>query len=252
MATSGTLLGLVTAFCQTRGLVVPAAVISSQDQTITQIRRVLLEGIRELADEADWKCQQLLTPAFAHANGTNYLAYDLAITLPDYKWMVPQTIFETTTRLPVAGPLSEQQRSFLITQGVAPAQYSFWIGPSQSAGGQGLYVYPYSAAARFQFQYQSNYPIIGVAGSVYTAKETYSDDTDLCVFPARLLLGDLNWRWNYKKGFPYAEEKASFERMKANLDATEAGMGKLSMDGGNPNSKVVGPGLLIAAGSWPL
>lgn len=244
---SSSLLSIIGDFFERQDMVRPVAVITSQDQTVKQARRILQEGIRELQERDDWKCLQILNPTIAPLNNpTTWLAVDLESSIPAYKWMIPGTLWETTTRLPVAGPLSEQDRSQMLTMQVTPAQYSFWIGPG--AGGNALYIYPYSATARFQFQYQSQYAILDYLAG--TPKEAYTNDGDLCMFPTRILMADLNWRWNKSKGLPYAEELRAFETMVANLEANQQPAYAIRLDGGGPNDRFAGPGLLIPAGSW--
>jgi hypothetical protein len=242
---SSSLLTLVGDFFERQDLVRPTAVVNSTDQTVKQVRRILQEGIRELQERDDWKMLQVLSGVLSHANGTGYLAYDLEATLPDYKWMIPDTIWETTTRIPIAGPLNEADRSQMLTMAVTPAQYSFWFGPGTM--GNAIYIYPYSATMRFQFQYQSQYAIVS---SLLVPKEAWTADTDLCLFPTRLLEADLNWRWNKSKGLPYAEELRAFETMVANLTANQQPTKGVDMGGGGPYNRFVGPGLLIPAGSW--
>jgi hypothetical protein len=243
---SSSLLTLIGDFFERQEMVRPAAVIGSTDQTVKQARRILQEGIRELQERDDWKMLQVLSPLITHANGTNFLAYDLEANIPAYKWMIPTTMWETLTRIPVAGPLNEMDRSQMITMQVTPAQYSFWYGPGTK--GNALYIYPYSATPRFQFQYQSLFAIIDVS---LVPKEAFTADTDMSLFPDRILQADLNWRWLKSKGLPYAEEMRSFEIMVANLESNQQPMGAINMGGrGAYADRFMGPGLLIPAGSW--
>jgi hypothetical protein len=282
-----TVLSIMQKFCRRRSLTVPSAVVTSTDQTITQALELMMEGVEELANMSDWKCMQLQVAPFYHqgqyTTPTSYIALDMSFGMGDFKWIIPGTFWCTSTRLPVAGPLSEAQAQQMQVLQVTPAQYSYWIGQGQS--GDALYIYPRAASSvLFQFMYQTTWPWVtvtttyippgpmltvapkrpgvpdpnppGITGGNYTTyavKQYVTADTDLCLFPDHLVLADLKWRWNYVKGLPYAEDKDAFDRMLANFDSSESPGKILHMDPKWSNeSKAIGPGLLIAAGSWPI
>ena len=113
------LLTIVQDFCKRAGIPVPPVAAGSTDDTTVQVVALLNEGIQDLCDR--YSLQQLMTSCtFQHANGTDYLAFDLA-ALPDWKYNEPLTIWDTETRLPLRGVATVQEWQQIITMQVAPA-----------------------------------------------------------------------------------------------------------------------------------
>jgi hypothetical protein len=63
------------------------------------------------------------------------------------------------------------------------------------------------AGETISYEYQSTNWIIAATG---TTKSAWTDDTDICRLPDRLLELSLIWRWKRAKGLDYAEEMANF------------------------------------------
>lgn len=239
-----TTLELVTEFAKRQGLPQPSSVVAATDDTTQQIHGLLNEGITSLVDRFEWEHIRVKI-TFQHAGGSDYTALDLGASYPDFKYIIPRTLWDETGRLEVAGPLSESEwRETTIMLG-APARYSFRMY------GRKLRIYPAPnplASITFGLEYATRYGVYDPVNA--TSTEFYTLDTSYPKLPSYLILADLRWRWRQAKGLPYAEDMRTCEEMIVNLQGRD-GEGMLYLDarGGAPN---VGPGLLVPAGSWNL
>lgn len=245
------LLNLVSEFCKRQSLPIPPSVTNAQDADTQQIWGLLNEGAMDLADRYEWQ-QLVLTSTAGFVSAGSGPNQWIAAVLDDsttagspsiavgWKAMLPRTFWETTTRLEVYGPLTEQEWMVTTTMQVQPTRYSFKID------GQNLWIYPYSSTATFTFMYFSRFSVL--TGTTYT--EAYTLDTSQSLLPDRIVLQDVKWRWKAAKGLPYAEDARICEQMIVSSVGRQI-LPWLSLDEPHP-SNIVGPGLLVAAGSWPL
>lgn len=238
-----TILAIAQDFCRRQGIKVPTVVTTSTDETVLQIWGLLNEEVTELAERAEWGWLRTRS-SFNHANGANYLALDLN-GVADYKGLVPDTLWASDIRLPVAGPLTEAQWTQLLLLQMSAAVYNYRV----YAGG--LYIYPVPAvpaSVSFVYEYNSIYPVIAQDG--VTLRPAFTADTDSPRLPDRIVLAGLRWRWKKEKNQAYAEEMRAYEVMVANELGRENAPRSLRLDNPDPDSRIVEPGLLIAAGNW--
>ena len=233
------LLTIVQDFCKRAGIPVPPVAAGSTDDTTVQVVALLNEGIQDLCDR--YSLQQLMTSCtFQHANGTDYLAFDLA-ALPDWKYNEPLTIWDTETRLPLRGVATVQEWQQIITMQVAPAVYTYIVY------GNAIRIYPVPsvpADVLYSFFYQSKNGCIDGT----TTADTYVTDTAMPRLPTYLVEADLKWRWKKEKGLPYAEDMRVAESMLVNA-VGRTPQPVLNLDVGDRNYV---PGIFVSPGSWPL
>lgn len=237
-----TLLQIVQSFARRQGIRVPSAVTTSTDETILQIWGLLDEEVTELADRREWLWLRGQS-SFNHLNGAGYLAYALN-TLPDYKGIVPRTLFSDDSRLPVAGPASDEQWAVMMALSVAPSLYTY-----RSYGGN-LYIYPAPstpASVLFSFEYYSSYPVASSGG---IAKALFTADTDVPRLPDRIVMAGLRWRWKKEKNQPYAEEMRAYEAMLEAEAGRESIPTDIHLDNPDPENATLAPVIVIPAGNW--
>lgn len=268
---------LVQTFCQRQALPRPETVQSAQDDATVQMWALLNEGQMDLADRYNWP--ELIRTAgasnladtgsrvFVHGGGgpdqwqAGYLdegqtavdslsfptgspPHKTGAIAPGFRSIVPETFWETTSRIPVMGPLSPTEWGRVTTFGVQPTRFSYKVTNNL------LWIYPYSATARFTFQYYSRFTVYQVPPNqrAQEAQSTvFTQDTDCSLFPDRIILQDLRWRWRSTKGLPYAEDQRQVEQMILNYIA-RAPAPTIALDDG-PSTSIVGPGLYVAAGN---
>lgn len=236
------LLQITQEFCKRQGLPQTTTVQGSSDDTILQIWGLLNEGMEDISRR--YTLQALRTRYFFnHAAGPGYQALDIINTLPDFKWMYTRTFWDTTSRIEVAGPLSEKEWNQLLVMLIAAARFSYRLM------GNSVLVFPVPSVPAnilYAFEYQSRYPIINVGG---TFQPLFVLDSDMPRFPSDVVLADLKWRWREAKGLPYAEQMRISEEALKQLSAREPAP-DLVLDAPDPDVPLAGPGLLVPAGSW--
>lgn len=234
------ILEIAKEFCRRKGLPLPLTVIGAQDDLTVQIWGLMNEGIQDIASRYNHQQLQIAT-TFQHANGPGYLAYDLSGLL-NFRNIVPQTLWATTTRLPVRGPLSQVEWTTLTSMLVAQSLYSY------IQFGNAIHIFGVpspTTAETFGFMFQSRY---GVASSLGFLQASYSDDTDVPLLPQELILADLKWRYAAAKGLPYAEDQRISEQMLTNAVGGND-QGVLVMDGDDYFGGFP-PGVIVPSGNW--
>jgi hypothetical protein len=238
------LIQLVTEFCQRTSNPVPTVVAGTLDDTTLQIWKLLNEGIQDLSQryqfpELTQKC------LFNHLNGPDYQALDLTneTAVPGYKFMVPQTFWNNSSRLRMDDPCDYPTWQQVINMQITRALYSW------TTFGTSLYIYPVPSplpSVQFSFYYHSRF---GVQSATAVPQLAYLADTDTPRLQSELILADLKWRWKRDKGFPYAEDQRTSEGQLVNLVGREPGQ-QLVLDNPYPNFGAF-PALFIPPGSWP-
>jgi len=238
-----TLLQIVSTFARRQGIKVPSTVVTSTDETILQVWGLLDEEVTELADRKDWFWLRS-RGSFQHAGAADYRAYNLG-SLADYKGFIPETLYASDQRLPVAGPASPPQWAQMMALSQAPAMYTYRIY------GGWVYIYPQPtvlSSVTYTFEYLSAYPVLASDGS--TTKPLFTADDDTPRLPDRIVLAGLRWRWKKEKNQAYAEELRAYESLLEAEAGRETLPTDLHMDSPDPDSRVAAPGLLIPAGNW--
>lgn len=239
-----TLLQIVQDACLRQGLPPTPVVVSSTEETVLQLWGLLNEEISELPYRGDF--QSIRTRySFGYSADPNYVALDLT-TVPGYKNIYPGSLWNNTLRIPVAGPMGVVEWQSLLAFGGAVAEDAFRIE------GNNLLLYPgHTASHTYTFEYRSIYGVVS-ADATPVLRSTFEADTDMPRFPTALVKAGLRWRWRAEKGQPYAEQQRVYENMVADELNLGPLPGPVRMDGLHENERVVSPGLLIAAGNWPL
>jgi hypothetical protein len=222
--------------------------MTSTDSTIAEMVMCLNDEVGEHPNMS-WDFPRLkIATTFTYSTDANYIAVNMdtaaSFGTGAYRSMVPRTLWNRTTRLRVSGPVTDEDWASMIAMGVAPTtdQYRV-VGPN-------LLIYPgHTASNTYGCDYMSKFAVQATGGG--SLKEFFTADTDVPLMPSRICLAGLEWRWRQIKGQPYAEEKAKWDRMLEEEANRESIPSDISMDNCSDN-KMAAPGLLIAAGSWPL
>lgn len=235
-----TLLAVVQDFCKRQNLTVPATVYGSSDQGVTQMMALLEEEGNDLAQRHFWEA---LTRQAAH---TSLAAEDQGAiaTIADdgFRFLVNDTIWDRSTRLPVCGPLNQRDWQALKALLSTGPRYQFRI-----RGGK-LLVNPTPVAGEsWYFEYVSKNWISNAAGTLFYAR--FTADTNIILLPDDLCLQGLRWRWKKEKGFDYAEDFRTYELQVKQAMGLDGGKPRLDM---NSDNRGPVPGVWVSPGTWPL
>lgn len=235
-----TLLEIVEMFCERKNITVPATVIGSADTQVVQIRALLeKEGIA-LRKRHAWE------GVTKEATHTSLAAEDqgamTTIAASGFDYIVNQTIWDRTDKLPICGPMSSQEWQAVKALAPTGPKYSFRI-----RGGKLLINPTPTAGHAWAFEYVSKFWIAASAGTTPT-KTLFTLDTDTVSLPDEIVALGLEWRWKHAKGLEYAEDFRDYEAMVKDAMGRDGGKAVLNMAGG----RSARPGILVPQGSWPV
>ncbi len=233
-------LTLVQKFCARTGIPSPSQAIGSTDPQVVQLCGLLEEVIEDLTSRATWSAlvQEAL---FTTANGEDQ---GLITTLAPngFKWVIEDTIYNRTLRLPVYGPITAGKWQALKSLPNSGPFYKYRI-----VRGRLLMNPPAAAGHQCAFEYASKYCVTSADGLTY--KDYPTTDTDVFLCEDTLLLAGLRWKWKYEKGLEYAEDFRRFEEMVNNSKSRDGTKPELSMDGAVTTAQ---PGVFVPSGNWNL
>lgn len=231
------LLTIVQDFCRrTNGLSVPTSVLSNTDEGIQQLYGLLLEEGEDLLTRGDW--QQLVKEA-THTTVATESQGVITTIATGFDRFKNDTFWNRSNKLPVyivGGPAWQALKAVTNT------------GPNYEVRlrGNELLSNPVpDAGLTWAFEYATNKWITSADGA--TLKTDFTVDTDLVLFPEKLIKLGLRWRWKKEKGLEYAEDMRTYESaLKYALGSNDLGK---NLDMGQPSKKI---GFSVPQGSWNL
>lgn len=235
------LLTVVQHFCERQNLPSPSTVYGTTDKLVTQVKALLEEEGNDLSSRGNWEA---LTREAAHTSLANEDQGKIATIADDgFRFIVNQTIWDRSTRLPVCGPLDGRDWQALKALVSTGPRYRFRIR------GGNLIVNPVPVAGEsWYFEYASKNWISDAAGVNF--KNYFTADNDVILLPEDVVLMGLRWRWLREKGMDYAELFHTYEIQAKDALGRDGGKPVLSMDADSRRGPV--PGVFVSPGSWPL
>lgn len=180
----------------------------------------------------------------ATQSGSSTLTFaQVAYPLPsDWLKQIPQTEWDRTNRWPMLGPKSPQEwQSFKSGIVYAGPRERFRI-----QGGAFQVNPPPPNGLTFAFEYISSAWVLNAGG---TYQQSFTADTDTCVFDDSLMVVGLKMRWLRAKGLDFSVEIQEFNTLLTTLKAQDKSAPKLSL------SPFGGTVLLgydnVQDGNWP-
>lgn len=231
------LLTLIQKFCLRTGIPKPATVIGSTDNQILQALNLLEEEVNDLANRHTW---QSLNHEKSHTTLALEDQGNINTLCSGFRFIRNNSIWDTTNRLPVIGPLDAQQWQALKAVGNTGPRYQWRLLADH------LLVTPIPAAGHiWKWEFESKYPIMDVDGA--TLKEFFTADTDTFILPDSLHLLGLRWRWLREKGLSYAELFNTYEAQVKDSMGRDGSKPRLFMD---DNAQETKPGIFVPNGNW--
>ena len=174
---------------------VPAAVFSSTDQIVVELRDLAQDVAEDIASAHDWRDLTKIatftgdgsTEAFAKPADYDRMVQGSSVNDPD-TWLWGYTAIPTVTDW-----LRRRDVAWISPGGwiILDGQFQFYPAPSGDA----------------EFPYISNLIVRDVDGALKTA---FTADTDSFVLAEKLLTLGLIWRYRSQKGLDYSEDLATF------------------------------------------
>lgn len=232
---SDSLLTTVQDFCAENGLPVPSAVMGATIADVVQYRALMKRLVTELS-QYNWTQQQVrktFTTIAAQDQGAL-----TSLIGADYRGIVQSSVWDETLRRPLIGPITpaswEAQQAIPVTGPVT--QYRI-------EGGRFKMIPAPPAGRTIGLIYQSSY---GVTDANGVPKATFTDDSDLIVFPDVVVAKGLDYLWKKKKGEDWADLYNEYIGLiSKNVIKDTAPI--LYLDQPNQNIR---PGIWVPAGSW--
>lgn len=238
---AATMLEIVQDFTGRLGLPVPTTVFGTTDSQVRQVMKLLEEEGNDLAQRGAWEALvfegSLTTVATASQGAIATLASN------GFRYILNETIWDRTNRLPVCGPLDSSD--WQTIQAIYPTGPRFRY---RIRGGLLLVTPTPTAGYSWYFEYVSKNWISNAAGNAFYAR--FTADTNLILLPDDLCLQGLRWRWKKEKGFDYAEDFRTYEDQIKMAMGHDGGKATISMD--CDATRGPKPGVFVSPGSWNL
>jgi hypothetical protein len=235
-----TLLQAITKLYNRQSLTAPSTVYGSVDKGVIQARALLEEGLDAMVGRGLW--QQLVREA-THVTLAQEDQGAITSIAPNYKWMIPTSLFNRTTKLPLVGPLDASQWQYLKAVAVTGPRYSFYV-----RGGRFLVTPAPTAGDTWAFEYAMDCWGETTAGSGSYIK-AFTADANNILLPDEVVLADLRWRWKREKGLSYAQDFDNFELLLKDSIGRNGPHPILHMDEHIEDAR---PGIGVQPYSWPL
>lgn len=225
-------LTLVQNACMRLGLNKPAAVVTSTDPQVLQFLALANEEGQTLAETTNW---QALTVEANFTTVATEVQGLLTTIAPGCKFIVNDTIWNRSLRMPVFGPLvaqTWQQQKAMYLQGpwnqfrLVNGAIKFLPTP---VAGQSCY-----------FEYVTK-------NWTSTGNSNFANDVDTALLDEDVMVMGLIWRFRQAKGLDFQADLTKYQRRVADLVAREAPKPMLDM-GDSMND--IPPVVILPAGSW--
>lgn len=235
-----TVLTIAQAVADEVGFTRPSSLVASTDDTARQILALLNREGQFLVSRFEWSAC-LRDKSVTVTSGTDTYA-----CTTDFQRIVDQTIWDTTNKWPMIGPLSSQEwetikRGILIS---TPRRVWRLVGEADGVYGavataKYVQIAPVPTNSTDTFFYE--FITTGFARkNADTAAGPFDDDTDVPILPEQLFIMGGIWRWLRAKGLPYDAEKRDYDRELERCIADDKSARKLYLS--RPSN--IGPRLL--------
>ena len=231
-------LSLVQSFCRKRGLPAPNSLLGSRDSQVIQITELLRYVVEELVRDYRWEAA-VYEATFTTVNGSSQ--GNIETLAPNgFISVVNQTIYNRTRRLPLYGPMTEQQWQRLLALPNPGPYYKYRIQ------GNLLKFLPNATAGETcAFEYTSSFVYVDVDG-LNPHGDITADGDQLLLDPHVLKLG-LEARWLEAVGMDWITKYQEFRTAASTAKSKDASKPVVNLNGETKNLQ---PGVFVPTGSW--
>ena len=233
-----TLLQIGQEFLSRTGLPASNSFVGNPNGQLSQIVSLCNEVCEEITSRGVWQALQQES-VFTTVNGENQGA--LATLAPNgFLYILNQTIYNRTLRLPIYGPMTPEQWQALKALPTTGPFYKYRIRDGN------VLFNPLGIAGQVcAFEYASNASVLSSVSGLNTT--WFTNDQDQFLLDSSLMMAGLRWKWKYEQGLLYSEDFTRFEILVNNALGRDGSKPQLKMDSGVEDYR---PGIMVPAGNW--
>jgi hypothetical protein len=187
------------------GLLPSSSPVTDTNEAFIQLVGLLNSSGQELCELNDW--QILVKPFEIDTLDTDSGKYDLP---DDFNYFIDQTGWDRKNNLPLAGPLSAQDWTYLEGRNLASS--TIYASYRQNDGQIWIYPQPPPDAMQLTFEYISR-NWLKETGSAIPNRDTIGNGTDICILDPLLSIKFLKLKWLQAKGFDYSTAAMEFDTL---------------------------------------
>lgn len=234
-----TVLALVQSWCRLNGQTVPSALVGSTDAGVLQLLELVNKTGKDIRRRTSWEKttkRVTWTSTGVEDQGT------IVSRCPDgYEYIIPETFWNTTTRIPLTGPLSDKDWQMIKSMVPATPLYQFRIQE-----GNILVAGPVPATDTLSLMYKTFF-WLSTAVNLDPTLADIAADTNVPIFPDELMLLGLDVFWREMKQLDAKSQRTQYEFACTDLGGVDGVKPVIDMAGGRPT---VRPGIYVPYGSW--
>lgn len=179
---------------------------ASTDPAFIQLIQLLTSTGRELYGMHEWNMLNKTYTITTHSVDSGL--YDLPA---DFGYIIEQTGWNPTNRLPLGGPLTPQNWEYLVSTGLA--KNTIYISFKINQGQFQILPQPPPEASVITFEYISRYWVAVTAAPTTPAQDSVQIATDVVLFEPILIVKFLKLRFLEAKGFDTTAAAGQFLNM---------------------------------------
>jgi hypothetical protein len=225
------------------GLLPSSSPVTDTDETFIQLVGLFNSSGQELCELNDW---QILQKPFEINTSTGQDGTSGKYPLPtDFNYFIDQTGWDRKNDVPLAGPLSAQDWTYLEGRDLVSSTIYASYRPNQGA----IWIYPQPTPDDMQltFEYISR-NWLQEQGQTSANRDTVGAGSDICILDPLLSIKFLKLKFLQAKGFDYSAAAMEFDTLLASrigksvgapilsASRTRGGMPYLSTYGSTPDS----------------
>jgi len=232
-----TILTTIQNFSRRTNVAVPATVNGSTDPQVLQMLSILEEEGNDLSGRGDW--QELTYEALHTTVATESQGNINTIATNGFRYIKNNTIWNRDTTIPIYVVNGTEWQALKAIPATGP-NYQVRIR------GDELISNPIPVVGdTWAFEYVSwNWLKNGS-----TFKQYSTDDADVIILPEVIILAGLRWRWKKEKGFDYAEDYETYEKLISDALARSGIRRTIYM---NEGKRAASPKIVVSPGDWPV
>lgn len=224
------------------GVPAPNTATGSADTNIRQLLGLLDAEGRDLSVRCDWEAliRECVHVSLAQEDQGSLTSI---IGAPNaYRHILNDTIWNRSSGQPICGPKNALDWQASKTLGLSGPYTEYRI-----RGGRLLLLPPPGAGEEIAFEYVTRNWCISEDGQ--EQRSAIKTDVDEVLLDDGIMVAGLNWRWRKAKGFAYAEEFNTYERLVAAAMDRDGTKRTLSLD---RHTSTRERRFAVSPGSWPL